>query len=76
MVHVQFTYDEETAKWDVTVIGVVDETEAKQALNAVVLTCRDVIVSLEHQVKATVEGEVYAITPHVTLAGLLQSKTK
>jgi hypothetical protein len=39
-IKVIFEYDEESRKWDPTVHDASSETEARQAFNAVVLTCR------------------------------------
>ena len=75
MVSVVFEYDEESTKWEMVVTGAKNETEAKQAFNAVVLTCRDVVVSMEHKVERVSIGE-YVITPVVTLEGLYRSKIK
>jgi hypothetical protein len=69
MVTVEFRYDEKSRKWEPSVHGVKDQTEAKQAFNAVVLTCRDVFVSLEHGVKDL--GDHYELTPKVTTEGLI-----
>jgi hypothetical protein len=76
MVIVAFKYDEKSCKWEPSVHGVKDQTEAKQAFNFVVLTCRDVFLCLEHGVKesycqVSIEGECYALTPKVTTEGLI-----
>lgn len=62
-VKVTFLYDESCGKWEVLVTGVENEEEAKQALNAVVLTSKDVYVCMKHKVKKTDEG--YEITPAI-----------
>lgn len=51
---VSFWYDEEANRWEPVVDGVADETEARQAFSAVVLTCQYLLPSLLD--KAKVEG--------------------
>lgn len=41
MVKVIFEYDETTRKWDPIVNGTISPIEARQAFNAVVLTCKE-----------------------------------
>lgn len=49
MVKVSFLYDEPSRKWDVEVEAE-SEVEAKQAFNAVCLTCREPMIGMGHQV--------------------------
>lgn len=49
MVKVTFSYDENCRKWEATISGVEDETEAKQAFNAVLITARQAKVTMEHK---------------------------
>lgn len=51
---VTFVYDEEANRWEPIVDGVADETEARQAFSAVVLTCQYLLPNLLD--KAKVEG--------------------
>lgn len=64
MVHVCFSYDEDSRKWECFVGGVASELEAKQAFNAVLLTCDKKTVSLLHLVIASDNG-FYQIIPAV-----------
>lgn len=54
---VSFTYYETSRKWEVTVSGVVSDIEAKQAFNAVVLTCLDATPELDANKATKVEGQ-------------------
>jgi hypothetical protein len=74
-------YDDASAKWEIVVTGCKDETEAKQAFNAAVMTLEDVVITLEHKTTpALVAGDVciegYGIEPATTLRGLLRSGIK
>lgn len=54
---VSFTYDESSRKWEVEVSGVTDDIEAKQAFNAVILTCSDATPQLNANRATKVEGQ-------------------
>jgi len=61
MVKVIFTYDEQHRKWEATIQGVTSPVEARQAFNAVVVTCRQTSVTLDHKVEEIDGG--YKIIP-------------
>ena len=44
---VRFVYDETLKKWEVIVVGVTDEKEARQAFAVVLLACRPLVASLQ-----------------------------
>lgn len=46
MVHVIFKHDDDVKKWEIKVVGTTDPIEARQAFSAVVLTCKELPVSL------------------------------
>jgi hypothetical protein len=66
-VKVTFTYDETTRKWIPTVSGVMDETDARHAFNAVVFSCTDLKEELfdHHKVVPLLETGDYEIHPAV-----------
>lgn len=62
---VEFFFMEEFKKWGVVVNGVENELEAKQAFNAVILTCRSkCLLTLKHQTKELAPSS-YEIIPAV-----------
>lgn len=56
-----FTYDEPSRKWETTVEGAENETEAKQGFNAVVITAREAHVCLEHKTTTNSDGSIKLI---------------
>jgi hypothetical protein len=64
-VRVIFEYDEDAAKWAVLVTEASDETEAKQAFAAVVMTCQMLIARLQVQALTAQTPEGVAIAPAV-----------
>jgi hypothetical protein len=61
-----FTYDEPTGKWEATVEGALNRTDARQAFSAVVLTCQQLLPVLLCLTKVIEQGpdkDVFAITP-------------
>lgn len=60
-----FIYDEPSRKWQVVATGCKDKNEARQAFNAVLLTCQslDVIIATQSKVKEHPEG--FEIIPAV-----------
>lgn len=70
MTQVVFTYDEESRKWDVKVIGESQPISAAQAFNAVVLTCHELNPNLLKYTRAAVvidESDTFNITPVCSL---------
>lgn len=65
MVQVIFTYDETARKWEASVEGVEDSTEARQAFAAVVLTVHELNSGLLNHTKVLKRGTDYHITPAV-----------
>lgn len=59
-----FIYCEASCKWDVLVSGVADDVEARQAFNAVVITCQDATPKLDANKAslASSEPNVYRIS--------------
>lgn len=57
-----FEYCEITNKWEVIVKGASSSLEALQGFNAVILTCRETIPSLECNKAALVEDGIYKIS--------------
>lgn len=67
MVKVSFVYDEFSHKWEVEVQGTVDVLETRQAFNACILTCKEVIADLDHIVtKIDDDPARYILIPHVS----------
>lgn len=66
-VRVVFSYNEAAAAWTTVVEGARDETEAKQAFNAVAFTIRDtaLLLDMRHGVERVEDG--FKITPAVTV---------
>ncbi len=73
-VRVIFRYDASSSKWEIFVRNVENETEAKQAFNAVLLTCKDVVVGMEHTVEPF-NDTTFEVIPAVTLAGASRALT-
>lgn len=65
-VQVIFTHDDDKMSWEAKVIGAEDHNEARQAFNAVVLTCQQLNPNLLNQTKVIphVEGD-FEIVPAV-----------
>ena len=65
-VKVVFVFDEGSSTWDPIVEGAVDELEAKQAFNAVVLTCNELDYTLLNLHKTEeIKGQGWRIIPAV-----------
>jgi hypothetical protein len=67
MISVIFIHDDNVSKWEIFVNGTTDITEARQAFNAVLLTCRDtkIQVGLKHIVVPTPAADSHEIIPEV-----------
>ena len=66
MTRVVFEYDEETQKWEVTVEGLSDPIEVKQAFNAVLVTSREPLTCMEHKVAVIFDRpDSWKVTPAV-----------
>lgn len=62
MCKVTFIYDESTHKWDVIVSGVESPLEALQAFNAVLLTSRQAIPSIDCNKATQLTADSYKIS--------------
>lgn len=60
MFRVIFTYDETACKWEASVEGATDKTEARQGFSAVVVTCQELDRSLLRHAQVS---EDFKITP-------------
>jgi hypothetical protein len=76
VVEVKFRFDELSKKWIVIITGVSDETEAKQAFNAVTKTIliAEVDIGLRHSVSELDEVGSYSLIPASTLGVPKQPK--
>lgn len=63
-ISVCFNYDESSSKWEVEIVGTDSHIEAKQAFNAVVLTCKEVRIGLDHLVSEGLNNS-FLLTPAV-----------
>jgi hypothetical protein len=59
---VSFVYDEYFRKWEVFVTGVKNNLEARQAFNAVVITCEDAIPKVDSNRAEQLEDGSYKIS--------------
>ena len=69
MVEVRFKFDETTNKWSVEVHGAVSDLEAKRAFNAIIISCKPVVVYDKHGVTDCITHR--ELSPAVYAAGPL-----